>query len=162
MYYVVFLCNCKVSTCYNYISDAGRLKIFGVPVVIGGDYLSSLGWNRVNWSAKYCEGGHWSPWPPGSGITATTPCLSFSILLHSQAMVLKPFWSSKKKVAISGVWLSHPVQWVKVFHSSAISFFVKYFFHLLKLSKIFEKKWLFGGSTSRTRYMLLNVEEQKY
>ena len=33
------------------VSDAGRWKTLGGPVVIGGDNLPSPGWNRVNWSA---------------------------------------------------------------------------------------------------------------
>ena len=36
-------------------------------VVIGGDDMLSHGWNRVNWSAKYWEGGGGSG--SGSGIT---------------------------------------------------------------------------------------------
>ena len=44
----------------NKYSDAGRWKTLGGPVAIDGDNLPSLGWNRVNWSAKYWRG----QWPP--------------------------------------------------------------------------------------------------
>ena len=47
----------------NVVMPEGE-KIWGGAVVISGDNLSSAGWNRVNWSAKYWGGASGPPGPP--------------------------------------------------------------------------------------------------
>ena len=46
-------------------------KLVGVAVVIGWDNMPSPGWNRVNWSAKYCEGASGQSGHPGPLIPAS-------------------------------------------------------------------------------------------
>ena len=79
VYFVVFLCNCKVSSCY-YISDAGRWKIFGVSVVIGGDNLSSQ--DGIGLTDLPNIGGSSGPPAPGSGITVYATYLETIILAY--------------------------------------------------------------------------------